>query len=71
MRPDAEPGDEKWVLAEDGTVTVPSSNIVSGMVFDKKYVPLPREVRNNFKLIGEASFKILGFTKQANIPEVR
>lgn len=52
-------------------MTVPFDNVISGVLLHGKYVPLPQEVRQSFKLIGNACCKGLCFVKRNSLPDVR
>ncbi|KAF2893063.1 hypothetical protein ILUMI_13109 [Ignelater luminosus] len=63
-------GTWEWHLVDDVSETVGYDNVIGGVFRHEKFVPLPEDVKKNFKYFGERCFKIIGFTDKRNISEL-
>lgn len=59
---------QTYVLAENPEVEVEFENMVRAICVDGKWITMPQEVRDSFKVNGERFFDILGFVKRSEIP---
>ncbi|KAB0792314.1 hypothetical protein PPYR_14273 [Photinus pyralis] len=64
-----ERGEWSWHLSNDVNAEVAYDNVVGGVFRHGKFVPLTRDVEDNFKSREARCFKIVAFTEQRNVSE--